>query len=75
MQEWFHSHGMNINALPPFQYSLDCPHLNMTKVEKNRVIQTDIHNTMTIHAYVYKYIHHTLFILQYAVVKKGVLDL
>ena len=21
MQEWFHSHGMNINALPPFQYS------------------------------------------------------
>ncbi len=42
MQEWFLSHGMNINALPPFQYSLDCPHLNMTKTEKNRVIRADI---------------------------------
>ena len=27
-----------------FQYSLDCPHLNTTKVEKNRVIRTDIIN-------------------------------
>ena len=44
MQQWFESHGMSINALPPFQYSLDSPHLNMTKVEKNRVIQTDIIN-------------------------------
>ena len=44
MQQWFESHGMSINALPPFQYSLDCPHLNMTKVEKNRVIRTDIIN-------------------------------
>ena len=35
---------MSINALPPFQYSLDGPHLNMTKVEKNRVIRTDIIN-------------------------------
>ena len=31
----FESHGISINALPMFQYSLDCPHLNMTKVEKN----------------------------------------
>ena len=44
MRQWFESHGMSINALPPFQYSLDCPHLNMTKVEKNRVIRTDIIN-------------------------------
>ena len=36
---------MSINALPPFQYSLDSPHLNMTKVEKNRVIWTDIINS------------------------------
>ena len=33
-----------MNALPPFQYSLDFPLLNMTKVEKNRVIRTDIIN-------------------------------
>ena len=37
MQQWFESHGISIHALPPFQYSLDYPHLNMTKVEKNRV--------------------------------------
>ena len=36
------SHGIHINAFPPLQYSLDCPHLNMTKVEKNRVIRTDL---------------------------------
>ena len=36
--------GMSINALPPFQYSLDCFHLNMTTVEKIRVIRTDIIN-------------------------------
>ena len=40
----FVSHGISINALPPFQYSLDCPHLNMTRVKKNRVIRTDIVN-------------------------------
>ena len=28
MQQWFKSHGISINALSPFQYSLDCPHLN-----------------------------------------------
>ena len=44
MQQWFESRGMSMNALRPFQYSLDCPHLNMTKVEKNRVIRTDIIN-------------------------------
>ena len=44
MQQWFESHGMSIDALPPFHYSLDCPHLNMTKVEKNMVIQTNTIN-------------------------------
>ena len=44
MQQWFKSCGMSINALPPFHNTLDCPHLNMTKVEKNRVIRTDIIN-------------------------------
>ena len=42
MQLWFESHDISINALPMFQYSLDCPHLNM--MEKNRVIQTDTIN-------------------------------
>ena len=44
MQQWFGSHGMSINALSPFQYSLDSPRLNMTKVEKHRVIRTYIIN-------------------------------
>ena len=26
---------------PLFQYSLDCPRLNVTKMEKNKVIRTD----------------------------------
>ena len=34
MQEWLEADDININALPPFQYSLDCPHLNMTTVKK-----------------------------------------
>ena len=42
MQQWFESQGISINALPPFQYSFNCPHKNITKAEKNRVIQTDI---------------------------------
>ena len=29
MQDWFHSHGKGIDTQPPFQYSLDCPYLNM----------------------------------------------
>ena len=41
-KQWFDLHGININALPPFQYSLDCPHLNVKKLEKNRMIWTDI---------------------------------
>ena len=44
MQQRLESHGMSINALLPFHYNLNFPHLNMTKVEKNRVIQTDIIN-------------------------------
>ena len=43
-QQLFKPHGITINALPLFQNSLDCPHLNITKLEKNRVIQTDIIN-------------------------------
>ena len=35
---------ISINALPVFQYTLDCPNINMTKVEDNRAIQTDIIN-------------------------------
>ena len=38
LQERFQSHGMSINARPAFEYILDCPHLNMTKVEKKSVI-------------------------------------
>ena len=36
------SHGISINALPPIQYILDCPHLNITKGGKNEVIWTGI---------------------------------
>mgnify|MGYP007069673019 CR=1 FL=1 len=31
-------------ALPPFHYSVDYRHLNMTKMEKNRMFRTDIIN-------------------------------
>ena len=44
MQQWFESHGISINALPSSQYNLNCPHLDITKVEKNRVIRTNIIN-------------------------------
>ena len=33
------SHLTNINALPLLQYSLNCPHLAMNKVEKNGKIK------------------------------------
>ena len=33
---------ISINTISPFQYNLDCPHLNMAKMEKNRLIWTDI---------------------------------
>ena len=42
MQLQFEAHGISINALPPFQSSLDCPHLNMTKTKENKVIITDV---------------------------------
>ena len=38
----FQLHGISIKTLSPFRYSLDYPHLNMTKLEKNRMIQADI---------------------------------
>ena len=41
-QQWFELHGININVLPPLQYSLDCPHLNMNKMEKDRMIRAGI---------------------------------
>ena len=42
--QWFEPYGRSINALTLFQYSSDCPHLNMTKMEKDIVILTDIIN-------------------------------
>ena len=33
---WWHKH----KCTTPFQYSLYCPHLNVTRVEKKRVVQT-----------------------------------
>lgn len=42
MQSWFGRHGLQIDALPPFQYSLDCPLLDLTDTERNRVIRADI---------------------------------
>ena len=44
MQQWFESHGISINALPLSQYCLDYPLLNMAKMEKKRVILTNIIN-------------------------------
>ena len=39
---FFSLHGISINTISPFQYNLDCPHLNMTEMEKIRLIWTDI---------------------------------
>ena len=33
---------INLNELSSFQYRLNCPHLNITRVRKDRVIQADI---------------------------------
>ena len=40
--QWLASHGISINTLPLFQYSLDCSNLNITKEEKNKLIWIDI---------------------------------
>ena len=52
MQEWFQLHDVSIKTLSPFQYSLHYPHLNMTKLEKNRMIQADIINLENIRAWI-----------------------
>ena len=57
------NNGMSINALPLFQYSLDSPYLNMTKVEKNRVTRTYIINLEIIkHGSAPKYHYKTHFL-------------
>ena len=62
-QLWFNSNGISINALTLFQYRLNCPHLNMNKVEKNRVISpTSLRKKMacykTICTHIEGWIHH-----------------
>ena len=57
---------------PWFQYSLDYPHLNMTNVENNRVIQIDMikldNERMWISPIVPLYLHmsHNIFMIRYA---------
>ena len=50
MQQWFESQGMSINALPPFQYSLDCPHPIWPKwkrIEWSELIFINLENKIT----------------------------
>ena len=42
MTRWIESHGLNIDQLPPFQYSLDAPSLELTKQEINKLIRQDL---------------------------------
>lgn len=42
VQTWLSLHGMSMDTLPPFQYSLDCPFLDLSHSELNRVMRMDI---------------------------------
>lgn len=42
MRTWLTLHGMSIDTLPPFAYSLDSPFLDLSRSELNRVIRMDI---------------------------------
>lgn len=42
MTTWLSLHGLDIDRLPPYNYSLDCPTLNFSRSELNRVIRADI---------------------------------
>ena len=42
LKSWFLLHGIDIDTLPPFNYSLDAPSLALTKTEINRLIKQDL---------------------------------
>ena len=42
LKSWFQLHGIDIDRLPPFNYSLDVPFLALTKIEINRLIKQDL---------------------------------
>lgn len=42
MAAWFQKHGLSIDRLPPFQYSLDAPSLPVTRTEITRLIRQDL---------------------------------
>ena len=42
LTSWFHLHGIDIDKLPPFQYSLDAPSVALSKLEINRLIKQDL---------------------------------
>ena len=42
MTTWLSLHGLDIDRLPPYNYSLDCPTLNFSRSELNQVIRADI---------------------------------
>ena len=42
MTSWFQLHGFSMERLPPFQYSLDAPSLDLTHPEKTRLIRQDL---------------------------------
>ena len=42
MTSWFHIHGFCMDKLPPFQYSLDAPSLELTRTEITKLIRQDL---------------------------------
>ena len=42
MTSWFQRHGLNMDRLPPFQYSLDAPTLTVTRMEITKLIRQDL---------------------------------
>lgn len=40
--QWFASHGLDMERLPPFQYDPDSPHFHLSHSERNRVLRQDL---------------------------------
>ncbi|MCO5569025.1 hypothetical protein L7F22_022731 [Adiantum nelumboides] len=42
MTQWFSTHGLDIQQLPPFQYDPDSPLIRLSHEERNRVLRQDL---------------------------------
>ncbi|MCO5548203.1 hypothetical protein L7F22_001660 [Adiantum nelumboides] len=42
MTQWFSTHGIDVDRLPPFQYDPDSPIIHLSHGERNRVLRQDL---------------------------------